>query len=139
MSEEEVLEAENRIKERVEEIAKGHNYQFIGRVGSFCPVVDGAGDGYLYRMQDGKAYAAPGSSGFRWLESEYVLSHGLTDKINRDFYLKLVDQAILDIDNVCKDSGFEGGYEWFVSDSLLDLSNFMNIPENAPEEIPFDE
>lgn len=136
-SPEEVSEQEKLVESLTEEAPKHHNYQFIGRVGSFCPVIDGAGGGYLYRIQNGKPYAAPGSSGYRWLEAEYVLSHGLNNKINKNFYLNLVDEARKDIDEMCHKSGFEGGFEWFVSDDILDLKNFMNVPEGMPDEVPF--
>lgn len=53
-------------------IEKGHNYIFIGKVGNFCPIKAGCGGGVLYREKDGKYYAATGSKGYRWLESEMV-------------------------------------------------------------------
>ena len=51
-------------------IDEGHNYRFIGKVGQFCPIKDGCGGGLLMREKDGKYYAATGSKGYRWLESE---------------------------------------------------------------------
>ena len=33
----------------VKEIAKGHNYHFIGKVGQFCPIKPGCGGGILLR------------------------------------------------------------------------------------------
>ena len=56
----------------IEQIRKGHNQQFIGRVGSFCPIKAGRGGGILYREQEGKYYAAVGTTGYRWLEAETV-------------------------------------------------------------------
>lgn len=76
------------------EIAKGHNYQFVGKVGSFCPVKDGCGGGTLYRKDaNGKYYAVTGSKGYKWLEAEYVKTFDLTDKIDYTYYETLADEA----------------------------------------------
>ena len=70
------MEAEcKRVEELMEEIAKGHNYVFIGRVGQFCPMKPGAGGGILVRettdkKTGAKGYAgATGTVGYRWMES----------------------------------------------------------------------
>ena len=63
-------------KQYLDAIEKGHNYKFIGKVGQFCPVVEGAGGGRLMRFADGKYYAATGSTGYRWLESETIRNSG---------------------------------------------------------------
>lgn len=118
----------------VRQIAEGHNYQYVGRVGQFCPVKPGCGGGILYRVNDGKYNAAPGSTGYRWLESEVIakkvegtttvidentgenkeiakmeLISGNDGLIDKSFYHKLVDDAI---DTISK----FGDYSWFVSD-----------------------
>ena len=90
------------------EIAKGHNYIFIGRVGSFCPIKPGCGGGLLMREKDGKYYAATGSKGYRWLESEMVQSLGKEDDIDRSYYDNLVNAAADAISEF-------GDLEWFVS------------------------
>ena len=90
-------------------IEKGHNYRFIGKVGLFCPVKPGAGGGVLLREQNGKYYAATGSSGFRWLESEMVRELDKEKDIDRSYYDKLVDEAV-------KTISAYGDFEWFVSD-----------------------
>ena len=41
-----------------------HHYEFIGRIGNFCPIKEGCGGGVLYRMQDDKYYAAAGTKGY---------------------------------------------------------------------------
>ena len=75
-------------------IAKGHNYQFVGKVGLFCPVKDGCGGGTLYRKDaSGKYFAVTGSKGYKWLEADYVKAFDLTDKIDYSYYEKLVDEA----------------------------------------------
>ena len=75
-------------------IAEGHKYQFIGKVGLFCPVVSGSGGGILLRDQDGKMYSATGADGFRWKESEVVKSLGQEDSIDIVYYETLVSKAI---------------------------------------------
>lgn len=85
-----------------------HNYIFIGKVGRFCPIKPGCGGGILYREKDEKYYAATGSKGYRWLESETVSILGKENDIDRSYYDKLVDQAIEDISKY-------GDYEWFVN------------------------
>ena len=106
----EILEKEYEVQAAVleEQIAKGHDYQFVGRVGNFCPILPGHGGGLLVREKDGKYYAATGSKGFRWLESETV--RGSNEKfIDRSYYNNLVDDAIATINNY-------GDFESFVSD-----------------------
>mgnify|MGYP001195408751 CR=1 FL=1 len=99
--------------ERVEElrklIDKGHNYRFIGKVGRFCPIKPGCGGGLLMREKDGKYYAATGSKGYRWLESEMVTELGKEADIDRSYYDSLVDEAVKSISEY-------GDFEWFVSD-----------------------
>ena len=122
----------NRLKE---EIAKGHNLIFVGRVGQFTPILPGNNAGVLYRVNEGKKYAASGSTGFRWLESEKVKEFDKMDCIDYKFYNKLADDAI---DVISKYTDFE----WFVSDEPYippePTPGFMHIPDWAPEpEIPF--
>lgn len=95
-------------KELAAVVAKGHNYIFIGRVGQFCPIKPGRGGGLLMREKDGKYYAATGSKGYRWLESEMVRELKKIDDIDRGYYDKLCDDAI---DNIAQYADFE----WFVS------------------------
>ena len=117
-----------------EKIAEGHDYKFVGRVGQFCPIKSGCNGGVLYRINDGKTYAAPGSKGYRWLESEMVESLGKTEDIDLSFYEELINNAIEDISKY-------GDFEWFVSDDpyipkkLED--DFMYIPEGYPDGMPF--
>lgn len=86
----------------------GHNYIFIGKVGQFCPIKPDCGGGLLMREKDGKYYAATGSKGYRWLESEMVQKLGREDDIDRSYYDKLVDDAANDISKL-------GDLEWFIS------------------------
>lgn len=93
----------------LKKIADGHSYHFVGRVGRFCPIKPNCGGGILYRVNNGKNYAAAGTTGFRWLESEMVKTLKKEDCIDRSYYTKLIDEAVHDISKL-------GDFEWFVSD-----------------------
>lgn len=126
-----------------------HNYHFVGRVGSFCPIIPGSGGGILLREKDGKYYAATGSKGYRWLESEMVKVLNKEGDIDIRYHNSLVDSAIENISTY-------GDFEWFVSDKEieLDLNNqapigFDETPqamscgkwdcEGCPHRVPFKE
>lgn len=118
-------------------IKEGHQYQFIGKVGQFCPIKPGKGGGLLMREQNGKYYAATGTTGYRWLESEMMMTPGNDENIDRSYYTKLVDEALETISEY-------GDSEWFVSNDPYipklnydALPDFMNIPEDTPDELPF--
>ena len=118
-----------------EYITDGHDYKFIGKVGEFCPIKPGHGGGVLVREQNGKYYAATGTTGFRWLESEIVATQSNTEYIDRSYYDKLVDDAVESISEY-------GDFEWFVSDDpyvpQIKMEDFMNIPEDVVgDEMPF--
>lgn len=120
-----------------EKIAKGHDYRFIGKVGRFCPVKPGKGGGLLMREKDGKYYAATGTTGYRWLEAETMTSESNRGYIDRSYYDRLATEAVEAISQY-------GDFEWFVSEEEYHSPNqvpydFMNIPEDSPEEVPFDE
>lgn len=89
-------------------IDKGHNYHFVGKVGEFCPMIQGSGGGELLRFDNGKYLAVTGTKGYRWMESENVRQLGLFDSIDKSYYTKLVDDAVKDISQYTD-------FEWFVS------------------------
>ena len=99
-----------------EDLPEGeHNYIFVGRVGSFCPVKPGSGGALLVResgVNDAgeKTYAAvTGTKGYRWLESEMVHELQMEDEVNRSYFDKMADDAA---DAIAK----HGDFEWFVAD-----------------------
>ena len=143
-------------------IEQGHDYRFIGRVGQFTPIKPGKGGGILVREQNGKYFAATGTTGYRWLESELIFKttdetttildtetgetkeiakltelYDVEDLIDKRFYYKLVDDAVEAISQY-------GNFEWFVSDdpyiSPATTPDFMNIPDDVDEEegMPWD-
>lgn len=89
-------------------IDNSHNYIFVGRVGQFCPITPGCGGGLLMREQNGNYYAATGTKGYRWLESEMVRELGKEDDIDLKYYRKLVDEAVKSISQY-------GDFEAFVA------------------------
>lgn len=95
-------------EELAEIIASGHEYTFVGRVGSFVPIKPGKGGGELMREKDGKYSAATGTKGYRWLESETVQKLNKIDDIDISYYKSLVDDSVQHISEF-------GDYEWFVS------------------------
>lgn len=118
-----------------EGLREGHDYRFVGKVGGFCPVVDGVGGGILLRdsgKNDGKFSAVvgtkkPGKEGgaYRWMEAEMVKNLGYEDRIDRGYYRRLCDAAIDEIRKY-------GDFYDFVEGGRL----------NAPgldDEVPFDE
>lgn len=89
-----------------------HNYQFIGKVGLFCPIKPGCGGGLLLREKDGKYYSATGAKGYRWLEATTVSELGKVNDIDHTYYQKLVDSALADINKF-------GDPEIFRSDTIV--------------------
>ena len=116
-----------------------HDYHFIGKVGSFCPIKPGCGGGELLREakdNDGnvKYDGAVGSVGYRWLEAEMVRELGKETDIDHSYYRTIVDSAIYGkgigkarkpgIADFCD-------FEWFVSDDrepILKTENLTNPP-----------
>lgn len=74
-------------------IAKGHNYVFVGKAGSFCPVKAGCGGGVLVREKDGKFSAATGSKGYRWREGESLVNADRMDMIDMGYFESLAETA----------------------------------------------
>ena len=96
------------------EVSAGHNYQFIGKVGHFCPILPGHNGGLLVRQSTDKygnvKYdSVTGTKGYRWLESETVKQLDMMDAIDRSYYDAMVDSAVHDISEF-------GDFEWFTSD-----------------------
>lgn len=99
-----------RIAELQEEIAKCHNYIFIGRIGQFCPILPGCGGGELYSLRDnGNYYSVAGCKGYRFLESEVVHNAHKEKDIDETYFLKMTSDAI---DHISK----FGDFDWFVSE-----------------------
>ncbi|WP_407450053.1 DUF5906 domain-containing protein [Fibrobacter sp.] len=108
----------------------GDKPEFIGKVGSFCPIKPGCGGKELLREskdKDGnvKYAAATGTKGYLWLEAEGVKLLNKEDDIDRSYYDKLVNDAVDTISSY-------GDFEWFVSDEPY------IPPVDERDECPFD-
>lgn len=109
-----------------EEIAKGHNYLFVGKAGSFVPIKPGLGGGLLVRLgANGKYDAVGGSKGFRWVESE-TLEHIPEAKqmIDMNYFKELIDTAIDTIEAFGDFQMFVAGEDHILTpeDRVLDIN-----------------
>lgn len=95
-----------------EDLGDEHNYNFVGKVGAFCPIKPGCGGGVLLREKDGKYYAVTNTKGYRWLESEVVQSLGKEADIDMQYFAELATEAKTDISKF-------GDFDWFVGDKEL--------------------
>lgn len=122
-------------EELLAEIAKGHQYMFVGRVGLFCPVKDGVGGGVLYRKTpEGQYMAITGTKGYRWLEAEYVESLDVDplDIIDRGYYDDLATEAINTM------SKYGDTDEFRFADVPADkMSLYVNTTTSIEEELPW--
>lgn len=110
-------------------ISVGHDYKFVGRVGEFCPIKPGHGGGLLVRKDDNGYSSANGAKGYRWLESETVLTLGLEDSIDMSYHEGLCKKAVETISKYTDFDNFVNG------DNLVPID--MNVPEDEVE-LPFD-
>ena len=86
-----------------------HSYKFVGKTGSFVPVVSGSNGGLLLRHVEGDKYtSAVGAKGYRWMESEVVKQSDLQKNIDISYYNRLADEAKDEISKY-------GDFEWFTS------------------------
>ena len=105
---------EKAVEKLQKEIAKGHNYIFVGRIGQFCPILPGCGGGELYSLRDnGNYYSVAGAKGYRFLESEVVKTLGKEKDIDETYFLKMVSDAISHISEF-------GDYDWFIDPAPYD-------------------
>lgn len=77
---------------------------FVGKAGSFVPIMPGHGGGLLLREKDGEYASASGAKGYRWVEAEMVEPLGLMEYIDMSYYNKMLDSAI---DTINKFGDFE--------------------------------
>ena len=128
-----------------EDLPEGeHDYRFIGKVSSFCPIKPGCGGADLVREAtdtDGnvKYDSVTGAKGYRWLEAEMVKTLGKEADIDRSYYDELVDAAIYG-----KGKGKErkpglsdfGDFEQFVSDEPYHVeepeTEIISVPDHPP-------
>lgn len=119
-------ELTDRYSELKEIINKCHNYQFVGRVGLFCPIIAGKGGGQLMRRStDGKYTSVAGTKGYRWLESTTVQELKYEDNIDMSYFRDLASVAVETIEKFGNFDGFvRGGLDW--SDPPFDMPYTTN-------------
>ena len=79
-----------------------HNYCFVGKVGSFCPVLPEANGGLLVRKATDKEGnikydSVTGTKGYRWLQAETVKELNKEHLIDKSYYQTMVDDAVAEI------------------------------------------
>ena len=116
-----------------------HNYQFIGRVGSFVPVKDGVGGGILLREDKDKEgnvkYAAvvgtkkknTKNEVYRWLDAEDVVALKKEGDVDTLYFNQMVEDAV---DTISK----YGDCNEFIHDAM---PSWLEVPEGSPEEVEF--
>lgn len=123
---------DGELDELIAKINEGHDYHFVGRVGSFCPIKPGCRGGLLVREKDGKYYSATGAKGYRWLESEMVKILEKEDDIDRSYYDSLVNDAVDTI-------SVHGDFEWFISNESTPPPERVDVPPWETAEDPWDD
>lgn len=104
------------------EIAKGHNYHFVGRVGRFYPITPGKGGGELVVLRDDGKYAAvTGTKGYRWMEAEVVKATSKEKDIDHRYHREQLDDAIASINKF-------GDFDRFVDTSRPYICDEKPIP-----------
>ena len=144
----EIDELGKEIDKLEKKIAKGHNYIFIGRVGSFVPVKAGNHGGYLMREQNDKYNSVvgtkkkDGSGLYRYLEAESLMDlpeNERIEKIDLNYFNDLANDAIETIEKYGNFQDFVYGKVEKEEKKEEPAYDFMNIPEGAGDYIPFDE
>ena len=123
----EISAAVEKRKDLKQKIAKGHDYQFVGRVGLFCPIVPGKGGGLLMRKgTDGSYSSVTGTKGFRWLEANKVKELNYEHNIDMNYFRDLASVAIETIEKF-------GPFDGFVDDIPFDgpyITKSKELKEN---------
>ena len=90
-----------RYSELCEKNEQAHNYVFVGKVGSFCPIKPGCHGGVLLREANNGYSAVTGSTGYRWLEAETVMAMDKQNDIDLSYYNSLAAAARKEISQYC--------------------------------------
>lgn len=84
------------------------NLIFLGRIGTFIPVLPGSGGGTLLRKQDDKYYAVTGTKGYLWMDAAIAEANQKQSCIDMRYYDHLESEAIKSIETY-------GSFEAFVA------------------------
>ena len=111
--------------EILKKVDAGHCYQFVGRVGSFFPVRKNSGGGILLAKRNGKYSSINGAKGYRWLEAEVAKELGKQDDYDREYFDKLVSDAIA------------AAEEFGDFDRFIDMSRPYEVSDLADDDPPW--
>jgi len=78
---------DNDIEQLKSQIAKEHDYRFVGRVGRFVPIKLGYGGALLVRRNGDKFDAVQGTKGYRWMEAENVRGTDMESNIDTSYWV----------------------------------------------------
>ena len=123
-----------------EDLPEGeHNYIFVGKTGSFVPVMKGAGGGELVCLNNEKYGSVTGAKGYRWLDEEMVKNNDMITEIDISYFDKLADEAKAKIEEY-------GFFDYFVNPAPYNgevpfgtKPDFMNLPLVDDDTPPWDE
>ena len=98
-------------------------YQFVGKVGSFCPMIPGKGKNLwvINKADPTKFSHVTGTKGYEWLEAETVKELGLEKYIDTSYYERKVNEAIEKMVEVSS----EKAVKWFLSDEPYSCPPFV--------------
>ena len=88
---------DNDIEQLKSQIAKQHDYKFVGRVGRFVPIKPGCGGGILVRRNGDKFDAVQGTKGYRWMEAENVRDTNMESNIDTSYWITEANNVYADI------------------------------------------
>ena len=109
-----------------------HNYHFIGKVGSFVPIMPGNNGGLLLRKRDDKYTSVVGTKGYRWKESQIVRDLQQEDEIDLLYYNTLIQEAIKTIQKFGPIEEFIEDYGTVRTHFDEDLIGFDDVPPLQP-------
>ena len=106
-------------------------YNFVGKIGRFCPIKPGCGGGELVVKRDENKYDyVSGSKGYYWLESEMVKKLGKEGCIDKSYYIKEADDALMTLN-------IYGDADMFRSDDPYPyIPEYITDPNFSPFPIP---
>jgi hypothetical protein len=133
------------IDKLTEDIRKGHDYKFVGKVGLFTPIKSGMGGGLLMVRKDPDVEKYDYVTGtkisktvkdksrdeeaYRWFESELIKANGLEDDIDMRYFDSLVDDAISNISKY-------GDFDIFANGSDYEYFRYLELRDSEYEKIP---
>lgn len=124
------------IRIAADKINEDPEHEFVGRIGSFCPIKEGCGGGYLVRTKqvddEIKFDSVNGTKGYRWLEAETVKKAGKENDIDLSYFDELCNDAKEAITQYVS-------YDWFASDAPYKEPEYVNGVPQYPDTVPWDE